>query len=54
VQATTAGPVLLDTGPGSTLDTLRGGRAGLGIGVVRSVDMGNSALVGSKRRQVSP
>lgn len=31
--ATNAGPVLLDTGPGSTLDTLKAGLAGLGIGV---------------------
>jgi glyoxylase-like metal-dependent hydrolase (beta-lactamase superfamily II) len=33
VLATNAGPVLLDTGPGSTLDTLKAGLAGLGIGV---------------------
>lgn len=31
--ATNAGPVLLDTGPGSTLDTLTAGLAKLGIGV---------------------
>ncbi len=33
VLATSAGPVLLDTGPGSTLDTLKAGLADLGIGV---------------------
>lgn len=33
VLATPAGPVLLDTGPGSTLDTLKAGLKALGIGV---------------------
>ena len=33
VLATAAGPILVDTGPGSTLETLKAGLTGLGIGV---------------------